>query len=69
VSAALAPIPTFFTPWFRDQGTSPPAELSRHVSVHHADIAHFTEENALIAAMLVTSVMKAVDEKRHQAHS
>jgi hypothetical protein len=65
VKAALAPIPIFYTPWHPGSGVPAPSELSRHVTVHQADVQHYTEENSLIAAMLVTSVMKAVDEYQH----
>lgn len=66
VKAALAPIPKFYTSWYPKGGIPPPAELSRHVSIHQADVQHYTEENALIASMLVASVMRAVDESQHE---
>lgn len=67
VKAALAPIPKFYTSWYPNRGLPAPVELSRHVSIHQADVQHYTEENALIASMLVASVMKAVDESQHEA--
>lgn len=67
VKAALAPIPKFYTSWWPNRGLPAPAGLSRHVSIHQADVQHYTEENALIASMLVASVMKAVDESQHEA--
>lgn len=67
VKAALAPIPKFYTSWYPNQGVPAPVELSRHVSIHQADVHHYTPENALIASMLVASVMKAVDESQHDA--
>jgi hypothetical protein len=66
VKAALAPIPKFYASWYPNQGLPAPVELSRHVSIHQADVQHYTEENALIASMLVASVMKAVDESQHE---
>jgi hypothetical protein len=66
VKAALAPIPKFYTSWWPNSGVPAPVGLSRHVSVHQADVQHFTEENALIASMLVASVVKAVDESQHE---
>lgn len=66
VKAALAPIPKFYTSWHPKGKLPPPEELSRHVSIHQADVRHYTEENALIASMLVASVMKAVDESQHE---
>lgn len=68
VKAALAPIPKFYTPWWPASGLPIPVELSRHVSVHQADVLHYTEENAVIAAMLVASVLKAVDESQQETH-
>lgn len=59
---ALAPIYLFYTPWFASWGTPAPAALSRHVSVHNADTAHYTDGNALVAVMLVCSVLRAFAE-------
>lgn len=67
VKAALAPIPKFYTSWYPNRGLPAPVELSRHVSIHQADVQHYTEENALIASMLVASVLRAVDESQHEA--
>jgi hypothetical protein len=67
VKAALAPVPKFYTSWYPKSGLPAPVELSRHVSIHQADVQHYTQENALIASMLVASVMKAVDESQHEA--
>lgn len=67
VKAALAPIPKFYTSWYPNRGLPAPVELSRHVSIHQADVRHYTEENALIASMLVASVLRAVDESQHKA--
>ncbi|MEZ0167015.1 hypothetical protein AB2L27_19855 [Kineococcus sp. LSe6-4] len=37
--AALAPIYPFYTDWWPSQGEPPLEKLSRHVSVHHADVS------------------------------
>jgi hypothetical protein len=60
--AALAPIYRFYTTWWPSQGTPPPEALSRHVSVHHADVTHYTPENAVLAMLLMTSVLRALQE-------
>ena len=65
--AALAPIGRFYTSWWASSGDPKPQELSRHVSVHHADAGHYTEANAVIAVMLVTSVLRALQELQEVA--
>ncbi len=62
LKAAFAPIDRFYTAWRREWGTPPPEALSRHVTVHLADTAHYTAANALLAVLLVTSVLRAVQE-------
>jgi hypothetical protein len=62
LEAALAPIRVFFTSWWKNSGAPMPDALSRHVSVHQADPAHYTRSNALIAGMLVASVLRALQE-------
>ncbi len=54
----MAPIPRFFTPWFPEGGDPPPEFLSRHVVVHQPMLAHFSVENALVAIMLVASILR-----------
>ena len=60
--AAFAPVYRFYTAWYRSWGTPAPEALSRHVTVHEADTAHYTPANALLAVLLVTSVARAVQE-------
>lgn len=62
LKAAFAPIYRFYTAWYRRWGTPAPEALSRHVTVHEADTAHYTPANALLAVLLVTSVARAVQE-------
>ncbi len=62
LAAALGPIYRFYTTWFRRSGTPAPVELSRHVTVHEADASHYTSGNALVAVLLVTSVLRAIQE-------
>ena len=59
--AALAPVARFYTPYYATAGEKPEA-LSRHVSVHFAEADHYTEENALLAVLLMTSVLRALDD-------
>lgn len=60
--AALAPIAPFYTAWFASSGEPRPEALSRHVSVHQADGEHYTTGNALVAVMLASSVLRALQE-------
>uniref|UniRef100_UPI0026100A64 hypothetical protein n=1 Tax=uncultured Modestobacter sp. TaxID=380048 RepID=UPI0026100A64 len=62
VAAALGPIHRFYTAWFKSWGTPPPEALSRHVSVHNADVGHYTDGNALVAILLVSSVLRGIQE-------
>jgi hypothetical protein len=54
----IAPIPRFFTPYWPGQGAPPPRGLSRQVVAHHPTPAHFSTTNALLAAMLVASILR-----------
>lgn len=60
--AALAPMDQFYTRWFLSSGELAPMELSRHVTVHPADTRHYTPANSLIAVLLATSVLRALQE-------
>ncbi|MFI7025124.1 hypothetical protein ACIBMZ_20645 [Micromonospora sp. NPDC049900] len=61
--AAMAPIGPFFVPWYADSGMPAPKELSRHVTVHQAHVAHYTPGNAAVAVMMVASVLRAIQEQ------
>lgn len=37
-------------------------ELSRHVTVHQADLNRYTAENAVVAVVLAASVVRALQE-------
>lgn len=54
----IAPIPRFFTPWRPEDGTPAPRSLSRHVVAHQPSVSHFSDENALLGLMLVTSLLR-----------
>lgn len=62
LEAALAPLGSFFTGWFPNAGTPAPKTLSRHVSVHQADPAHYTEGHGLTAVMLAVSILRGLQE-------
>jgi pimeloyl-ACP methyl ester carboxylesterase len=50
VKAALAPIGPFYTAWYPSSGNPAPTALSRHVTVHQADLNHYTSGNAIAVA-------------------
>lgn len=56
--ALIAPIPSFFTPFHGDPGEAVPEALSRHVTVHRPTSRHLSGENALLAIMLGTSILR-----------
>lgn len=66
LKSALAAVGPFYVTWFPNTGTPAPTELSRHVTVHQADASHYTPGNAIVAVMLVTSVLRAIQELREQ---
>jgi hypothetical protein len=59
LAVAVAPIWSFYTSWWPSSGDPAPEALSRHVTVHQADISHYTPDNALIAILLQTAVLRA----------
>ena len=59
---ALAPVVKLLTEWSPESGKPEPKELSRHVSIHHATDARLREDNALIALMLATSLIRGLSE-------
>jgi hypothetical protein len=60
VQAALAPIGAFYTAWRPSWGQPAPEALSRHVSVPQADTGYYTPGDAVVAILLVTSVLRAL---------
>lgn len=67
LAAALGPIYRFYTSWWPSSGTPAPEELSRHVSVHNADVTHYSPGNSLVAVLLVTSVLRGIQELQQDA--
>ena len=54
--ALIAPIPKFFTPYYPGQPV--PETVSRHATVHQPSVAHLSRDNALLAIMLSTSILR-----------
>jgi hypothetical protein len=59
---AIAPIVRFYAEWYPWSGKPEPAELSRHVSVHHASPRQYSPENSLLAVMLLVSLLREFSE-------
>jgi hypothetical protein len=57
---AIAPIVRFYTEWYPWSGQPPPQQLSRHASVHRADLHQYSRPNSLLAVMLVVSLLREV---------
>lgn len=62
VAASLAPVAGFFTPFFPHKGDPVPAGMSRHVTVHFAFDEHYTEEHAVVAVLLMVSVVRGLQQ-------
>lgn len=58
----IASIPRFFTPWRPEWGKPPPKGLSRHIVAHHPTPDHFSQSNALLSIMLITSILREQQE-------
>lgn len=56
--ALLSPVPKFFTRYKREEGDPIPETASRHATVHNPTVEHLSKENALIALMLCTSLLR-----------
>jgi hypothetical protein len=67
--AALAPIGPFYTTWYASSGKPAPESLSRHVAVHQASPTHYTTGNAIVAVLLATSVLRALQELQELAEA
>ncbi len=59
----VAPVVNLLTDWHPKSGKPRPVELSRHVVAHQAHPDHFTPENAILAVMVATSLILALDER------
>jgi hypothetical protein len=54
----IAPIPCFYKQWFPGGGDPPPAELSRHASVHNPNLNQYSPENGMLSLLLVVSLLR-----------
>ncbi len=61
--AVRAPISHFFTTWYPDSGDPKPDLLSRHVAVHDPTTDHYTRGNALLAVMLMASLLYDLNDR------
>jgi hypothetical protein len=59
---AVAAIGSFFVDWHPKSQKPAPQELSRHVSIHQADSGHYNQGNSLLAIMLVSSILRALQD-------
>ncbi len=58
----IAPVPRFFTRYDPEKGDPLPEGLSRHAVAHQPTLAHFSETNTLLALMLVTSILRQMQD-------
>jgi hypothetical protein len=58
----MAPFIPFARPWHPLSPLPKPTSLSRHVTIHRTDLEHYNPTNALVAVMLVTSVLRTYVE-------
>ncbi|RZU33404.1 hypothetical protein BKA19_3126 [Blastococcus saxobsidens] len=65
LQAAVAPLDSFKKRYFGEE--SLPEPLSRNVVVHYADAAHFTRANALIALLLMASILRTLQDFEERA--
>ena len=54
----MAPFIPFSRQWHPLSPLPKPTSLSRHVTIHQVDLEHYNPTNALVAVMLVTSVLR-----------
>ncbi len=59
----VAPVVNLMTDWSPKSGKPRPVPLSRHVCAHQAHTDHFTLENAIVAVMVATSLIRSLDER------
>ena len=62
LDAAILPFVASLVEWSPLSAKPEPVELSRHVSAHHASTRQYTRPNALLAVLLSSSVVRAVDD-------
>ncbi|MGI5290906.1 hypothetical protein ACQEVF_47390 [Nonomuraea polychroma] len=62
MAVALGPLIRFYEKWFPDEGKPPLTTLSRHTTVHHPSTAQVNPENCMLAIMLLSSTLRAIQE-------
>lgn len=60
--AALAPLSVFYTPHWLADGEVGDRPLSRHLTVHQPHAAHHTSGNAIVAVLLMASVLRSLQD-------
>jgi hypothetical protein len=68
-SYTMAPFIPFSRQWNRRSPLPKPTSLSRHVAVHQVDLEHYNPTNALVAVMLVTSVLRTCCDPLQDPHA
>jgi hypothetical protein len=58
----ILPLHEFLEEWSPRSPRPRPAQLCRHVSIHHADVSHYSRCNAVLALMLVTGMIASLSE-------
>jgi hypothetical protein len=58
----IAPLPRFFTRYIPEKGDPLPEGLSRHAVAHQPTLSHFSETNTLLSLMLVTSIVRQMQD-------
>lgn len=58
----VLPLHEFLEEWSPKSPRPRPTQLSRHVSIHHAGIDHYSRCNAVLALMLITGMIAAFSE-------
>lgn len=65
-AVAVGPLLQFYAKWWPDKGEPPLTTLSRHVSVHAPSAQQCTPDNCTIAVMLLTSLLRTMQEMFHE---
>lgn len=63
---ALSPLCAALSHYRSDQDTTIPTEYNRHATVHAASLQQHTESNAILAVLLVTSLLAYINDEKGQ---
>jgi hypothetical protein len=61
--AAVAPVGAFYTKYYGQAGEPVPAGVSRHATVHRPGSATLSKAHSVVAVLLLTSLLRALDEE------